>query len=304
MASIFISYRRDDAGGHAGRLCDRLTARFGDDRVFMDIQDIAPGQNFARSIDQTIAACDCVLAVIGPRWLDSIAARDGADDYVRRELVAALTSGVTLVPILVGGARMPTPAQLPPELAELSRRNALELRDEHFDDDIARLTSFLVAATGPSPAEPPTAPAYPRRAMLAGLAIVLAAVAAAAFWATRSAPPPAPPRLEGAWVAEMQKQGQPPYRFRLEFRRGPAGYVGTVRYPTGDGTVQDVALDGTRLAFKTVHLPQFESAPATIAYQGTLEGGAMQLTGTDAFGVAIGVAHLDEPSPAPGPRTP
>ena len=29
MASIFISYRRDDTGGHAGRLCDRLSARFG-----------------------------------------------------------------------------------------------------------------------------------------------------------------------------------------------------------------------------------------------------------------------------------
>jgi hypothetical protein len=50
-----------DTGGHAGRLCDRLTARFGCDRVFLDIQDIRPGENFARSIEDTIAACDCVI---------------------------------------------------------------------------------------------------------------------------------------------------------------------------------------------------------------------------------------------------
>jgi len=53
MAGIFISYRREDSGGHAGRLCDRLTARFGEDRVFLDIQDIRPGQNFATSIEDT-----------------------------------------------------------------------------------------------------------------------------------------------------------------------------------------------------------------------------------------------------------
>src|SRR5689334_11413040 len=72
MASIFISYRREDTGGHAGRLCDRLTARFGGDRVFMDIQDIHPGQNFATSIEETVATCDCVIAVIGPRWVETV----------------------------------------------------------------------------------------------------------------------------------------------------------------------------------------------------------------------------------------
>src|SRR5215475_8402461 len=124
MASIFISYRREDSGGHAGRLCDRLTARFGGDRVFMDIQDIHPGQNFAASIEDTIATCDCVIAVIGPRWLETVKKRaQSADDFVRHEIGAALKRHVAMVPVLVGGARMPATAELPPELAELSYLN-------------------------------------------------------------------------------------------------------------------------------------------------------------------------------------
>ena len=144
MASIFISYRRGDTGGHAGRLCDRLTARFGGDRVFMDIQDIHPGQNFATSIDDTIATCDCVVAVIGPHWLEMVRQRaHAADDFVRHEIAAALKRGITVIPVLVGGARMPAPNQLPPELSDLSRRQAIEIRDDRFDTDVALLEESL-----------------------------------------------------------------------------------------------------------------------------------------------------------------
>src|SRR5262249_29740154 len=137
MASIFISYRREDTGGHAGRLCDRLTARFGGDRVFMDIQDIHPGQNFATSIEETMATCDCVIAVIGPRWVETVQKRaQSGEDFVRHEIGAALKRHVTIVPVLVGGARMPAAADLPAELAELSFLNALEIRDERFDRDV------------------------------------------------------------------------------------------------------------------------------------------------------------------------
>ena len=55
VSSFFISYRRQDTSGHAGRLMDRLAAQFGGDRVFMDVQDVRPGQNFATSIEETLA---------------------------------------------------------------------------------------------------------------------------------------------------------------------------------------------------------------------------------------------------------
>ena len=140
MANIFISYRREDSGGHAGRLCDRLTARFGRARVFMDLQDIAPGQNFAQSIDETIALCQCVIAVIGPRWLEAFQRRaPGGEDFVQHELAAALRRDITVIPVLVGGARMPSAEHLPPAMSALRHRNAFEVRDERFDDDVARL---------------------------------------------------------------------------------------------------------------------------------------------------------------------
>lgn len=150
MTSIFISYRRQDASGHAGRLSDRLVARFGADHVFMDVEDIQPGQNFARSIEQTLAQCSHVLAVVGPRWTESLQARSAAgEDFLRHEIAVALTRGLTVIPVLVGGARMPPTSDLPAELSAFGRCQAVEIRDDRFDDDATRLTGFLSRWVGP-----------------------------------------------------------------------------------------------------------------------------------------------------------
>lgn len=133
LKSVFISYRRDDAAGHAGRLSDRLVARLGAARVFMDVEDIAPGQNFAQAIESTLSKCDGVLAVIGPRWLETIRTRmAGGEDFVRHEIAVALAAGLTVIPVLVGGAKMPGAADLPPELAAFSRCQAVEIRDNRL----------------------------------------------------------------------------------------------------------------------------------------------------------------------------
>src|SRR5690349_3453732 len=137
MTSIFISYRRDDAGGHAGRLSDRLVARLGADRVFMDVSDIRPGENFEQAIQRTLAKCDHVLAVIGPRWLSSLTERQSTtgEDFVRSEIAAALLRGATVIPVLVGGAEMPSKSTLPPDVAALARCQAVVIEDRSFDED-------------------------------------------------------------------------------------------------------------------------------------------------------------------------
>ena len=132
MASIFISYRRDDGAGHAGRLYDRLSARCGADQVFIDHYDLAPGQDFPSAIESSLAR---------------------ADDFVRRELLAALTAGKQVIPVLIGGAKMPGIADLPAELASLSRLQAWELRDSRFEDDLNALLAQL-SASSPS-SDPP-----------------------------------------------------------------------------------------------------------------------------------------------------
>src|SRR5438128_10555630 len=68
VSTVFISYRRDDASANAGRLCDWLKRQFGADKVFLDTDKIAPGDNFPLVLEQRLAASDVLLAVIGPRW--------------------------------------------------------------------------------------------------------------------------------------------------------------------------------------------------------------------------------------------
>ena len=80
MAGVFISYRRDDSGGYAGRLYDALVAHFGRDLIFVDIDSIRAGENFVDVIDKRIAACSVVAVLIGKSWLKSL------DDQGNRRL--------------------------------------------------------------------------------------------------------------------------------------------------------------------------------------------------------------------------
>jgi predicted ATPase len=174
---VFISYRRQEASGLAGRLYDRLAARFGDDQVFMDVDTIALGVDFAEVITQAVSTCQVLLAIIGPRWLtasDQDGRRlDDPDDIVRLEIAAALERDIRVIPILVEGAVMPRLQELPENLAGLARRNALILRHESFRADADRLLTAIepilrppaAAASvplGPAPAvTPPTTPTEP-----------------------------------------------------------------------------------------------------------------------------------------------
>ena len=147
MGTIFISYRRDDSQGFAGRLEDDLSERFGDDRVFRD-REIPPGTDFVSHLEAHLAKAEVVLVLIGRGWLD---ARDGeggrrldaSDDWVRREIERALQGDVAVVPVLVGGARMPNAAQLPRSIAALARRQAFELSDQRWRHDLDELSQRL-----------------------------------------------------------------------------------------------------------------------------------------------------------------
>ena len=146
-SNIFISYRRDDSAGHAGRLFDRLSAHFGDGQIFMDIDHIEPGADFAQAIEEAVGSCEVLIALIGQDWLASAdeAGRrlDNPNDFVRLEISAALARGVRVIPLLVQGARMPRPQDLPEDLSALSRRNALELSDARWKYDVDQLIAAL-----------------------------------------------------------------------------------------------------------------------------------------------------------------
>jgi hypothetical protein len=157
---VFISYRRQESSGLAGRLYDRLAARLGDDQVFMDVDTIALGVDFAEVIAQAVSSCQVLLAVIGPRWLsatdeDGRRRLDDPDDLVRLEIAAALERDIRVIPILVEGAVMPRRQQLPEVLAGLARRNALSMRHESFRADAERLLAEVEPILRPRAAPAP-----------------------------------------------------------------------------------------------------------------------------------------------------
>jgi len=155
---IFINYRRENSAAAAGRLADRLARHF-DQQLFMDIDNIEPGVDFIKTLNEQVAQCEAFIAVIGPGWADhknSAGTRrlDDPHDYVRVEIEAALQRDIRVIPVLVDGAKMPTAEELPDSLKLLTRRHAIELSHGRFGaevDDLARALQRIVA---PQPKAP------------------------------------------------------------------------------------------------------------------------------------------------------
>jgi TIR domain len=172
---VFISYRRRETAGHAGRLYDRLAEHFGDERVFMDVR-MEPGVDFVEQIDEAVTHCDALLSLIGAQWLDMRDDKgqrrlDDPNDFARLEVEAALARDVRVIPVLLQDAKMPEPEDLPESLQPLARRHAIELSDERWDYDVGRLIDVLDRTIGNgAPAPPPTPPAKPIGARLRDVA--------------------------------------------------------------------------------------------------------------------------------------
>jgi TPR repeat protein len=160
LPKVFISYRREDTPGHAGRLYDRLQQEFGPDNVFIDVDTLLPGDDFVDAIGQTLDRCDLMLALIGPRWLTAADDHgrprlDDQNDFVRVEIQTALERRIRTVPVLVERAPMPQEQQLPEPLRPLTRRQAIELSDARWASDVGALVEKFKRA---APVEPSNNP--------------------------------------------------------------------------------------------------------------------------------------------------
>ena len=144
---VFLSYRRDDAAGHAGRLADTLAGRFGTQSVFIDVDSIEPGADFVAALTEALRRCQVMLVVVGTRWIDAeVGGRrrlDDPDDFVRMELELALQQGLRVVPVLVGGATMPSRESLPSALEAFARCNAFEMSDRAWNESSRVLLDLI-----------------------------------------------------------------------------------------------------------------------------------------------------------------
>jgi hypothetical protein len=140
-AKVFISYRREDSAGYAGRIHDRLELEFGRDNLFMDVDSIPLGLNFVKILRGEVAKCGVLLAVMGPKWCD-VCDEDGnrrldnSKDFVRIEIATALQRDIPVIPILLDGAKVPKADRLPKELGELGERNGFEVGHASFHIDM------------------------------------------------------------------------------------------------------------------------------------------------------------------------
>ncbi len=164
MSAIFISYRREDSADSARALYESLLPLFGKDRIFMDVEAIALGVDFRQVVESSLASCGVFLAMIGPGWLDIKVPNDPSGqrrldkptDYVRQEIATALKKGGNLpvIPVLIRGAAMPDPDQLPDDLKDLAFRNALTMSHLDWDGNVEKLVDAIRPHVGAPEAEP------------------------------------------------------------------------------------------------------------------------------------------------------
>src|SRR6476646_3862195 len=148
MSTVFISYRREITAGEARALFNELLGKLGKNSVFMDVDSIALGRDFRGALQKTLESCDLMLVLIGRDWADvkdeEVRPRlHNPGDFVRLEIEAALKRDIVVTPILVQGAHMPAPEQLPANIRDLVYRNGFELSHNRWESDFAEMARRL-----------------------------------------------------------------------------------------------------------------------------------------------------------------
>ena len=314
MPDIFISYRRDDTSGYAGRLYDQISQHVGADHVFMDVADIGPGSDFVEVIEKQVGTCDALVALIGTNWLTAKDNQDrprlgNAGDFVSVEILAALKRNIEVIPVLVGGAKMPLQRELPESLHPLARRQAVAFSDTHFARDVDDLIAALQKDKG-QVALPVSTRKY---AWIASVLLLVAIAAGAWQWQERkhhsdspaakgeAMAPGATSRavkngdISGTWKGVLSKDGRA-FNVLFTFEVSGNKLFGRVIYPTGEAGIQDGTIRDGRLSFITRHTPQFADKEATITVDGRMSGDEIEVVMQDDNGFAKGVAHrMPEP---------
>jgi hypothetical protein len=223
MSRIYVSYRRTDAAAYAGRLFENLSHHFGPGFVFMDVEGgISRGEDFSQAINTALNTCDVALVIIGQHWATS-AGPDGKlrlddpDDWVRVEIAAVLRRNILVIPVLVDGARLPEPGNLPEELRPLCRHNACELSNPRWSFDVGELIKDIEKNIHP-----------PRRFRItwywsAGVIISLVMLSGIGFFASNgawfkpSAPRPVQPETVYREDQNPTATDPPSYRVRTDY---------------------------------------------------------------------------------------
>ncbi|HXD17569.1 MAG TPA: toll/interleukin-1 receptor domain-containing protein, partial [Vicinamibacterales bacterium] len=186
MGGVFISYRRTDSDVAAGRLADDLSEIFGPGRVFRDIDSLEAGEDFPRALERALDSCTVVIALIGPRWSSVVSDTgqrrlDDPKDWVRLEIARALQRDIRVIPVLLS-TTMPKESELPADLEPLLRRNAVDLTDRYWKQEVEELARALerIPGFGVRAGAPVAARVFNLRPVL--IAVAVLAIVALGWW--------------------------------------------------------------------------------------------------------------------------
>jgi hypothetical protein len=289
MPGVFISYRRDDSGGYAGRLFDVLAGRFGPDQTFMDLDDIRGGDDFTAVIGEKVGQCSALLAVIGDRWVtltgpDGVRRLDAPGDFVRLEIARALERGVRVIPVLVSGAVMPRPEDLPEALRPLSVHQAVEVRDAHFHADAEQLIALLQKTVPGLGVRTPRVPRWviPAAAVLVAVAGI-AAVSGVRYRQSKEAAAQfasAAASVKGKWSGTVKYDWGDSYAETFDFEVAGQELSGTASFLQRARGIFDGKLEGNRVSFTTKSIVSMndKSYEDKHYYKGTIEGDAIRFS--------------------------
>lgn len=143
MYRVFITYRRSESEADAGRLYDRLVLEYGAENVFRDVDNVPHGKDFRAAIRRAMYETDVLLVVVGRAWQDEPSWLLEPESFVREEIQTAMVAGVAVLPVLVGGATMPSRDILPAEIAAFAYLNAATLDHGRWQQDVDRLLESI-----------------------------------------------------------------------------------------------------------------------------------------------------------------
>ncbi len=240
---VFISYRSSDGADKATALARDLDAMFGDDQIFLDKEDLAPGSRWRDGIAAALGNAPILLVLVTPNYLGAVDAAgqrciDRADDPARDELEAALAAKAHIIPLLCDGVTaVPAASELPSPFNQLCDLQWGRLRAYDWRADMGRLADDLgelgltprplsMPGTMPVPLHEPTTTPMPldapapasshevlpdegRRGVFGLVAIAVLALGGWGVWRWRQK---RAALLSGPWRAHIGARGAPTSR--------------------------------------------------------------------------------------------
>jgi hypothetical protein len=151
---MFISYRRQDSAANALGIGQYLENVFGRKNVFIDV-DMRAGAKFPILLEKRLSECKVMLVLIGPAWLDAQDDQghrrlDHLDDWVRLEISHALKRDITVIPVRVNGAELPTKAALPEDIRGLLDYQAVSVTTTGFRNEMSGLVRDIKSISEPT----------------------------------------------------------------------------------------------------------------------------------------------------------